>query len=269
MNFILNQLESLGFDTPLFLRSAVLLTIGSILLGAIGRFVFGKRSSLHCAVSSAIGILFIYAVTIVIYAAGAELKTLVAPLPFISIEGEQLRIFAFSDAGLMDICSQVLSMVILAFLVNILDGILPRGKNIFLWLLLRAITVAGAMVLHVLAIWLMSFLPVNVMQFAPIVLLALLVVLLLVGSLKIVVGAVLTTVNPIIGVLYTFFFANIVGKALTKAILTTGILSGLVYLLNYIGVSMLSIDSAALIAYIPLVLILLILWFVINKLFDK
>ena len=270
MEFILNQLNNLGFDTPLFLRSAVLLTIGSILLGTVGRFVFGKRSSLHCAVSSAIGILFIYAVTIVIYATGANLQSIIAPLPFVDISGENLSIFIFEGAAFKDICSQILDMVILAFLVNLLDGILPKGKNFFLWLLLRVLTVVGAMALHILSNWLIGlFLPQGLMQYAPMVLLALLAVLLLVGSLKIIVGAVLTTVNPIIGILYTFFFANIVGKAITKAVLTAGILAGLVYLLNYIGVTVLSIAASILVAYIPLVLILLLVWFVIGKLFDK
>lgn len=270
MDFILKQLNDLGFDTPLFLRSAVLLAIGSILLGSVGRFVFGKRSSLHCAVSSAIGILFVYAVTIVIYATGAELQNLIAPLPFVDISGQNLSIFIFAGAAFTDICSQVLDMVILAFLVNLLDGILPKGKNFFLWLLLRVLTVVGAMALHILCNWLIGlFLPQGLMQYAPMVLLALLAILLLVGCLKIVVGAVLTTVNPIIGILYTFFFANIVGKAVTKAALTAGILSGLVYLLNYIGVTTLSIAASVLVAYIPLVLALMIIWYVIGRLFDK
>lgn len=270
MEFILNQLKSLGFNSDLFLKSAVLLAIGSILLGAIGRFVFGKRSSIHCAVSSAIGILFIYAVTVVIYSTGANLQMIISPLPFINMTGQQLHLFVFNQAQFPDICSQVLSMVILAFLVNLLDSFLPRGKNIFVWLFLRVLTVAGAMVLHVLSLWLIQlFVPQGIMQYAPIVLLALLAALLLVGSLKIIVGAVLSTVNPIIGILYTFFFANIVGKAITKAVLTAGILSGLVYLLGYMGVTVISIATTALVAYIPLAIVMLAVWFVVTKLFEK
>lgn len=269
MNFILNQLEAQGFDTTMFLRAAVLLTIGSILLGALGRFVFGKRSAFHCAVSSAIAILFIYSVTIALQCYGSDFQSFLAPLPFVELQEGQLRFFSFQAAEFMVICSQILNIVILAFLVNILDSILPKGKNFLVWLLLRSVTVAGAMVLHVLALWLLRLLPVDVMQYAPMVLLALLVVLLLVGSLKIVIGAVLTTVNPIIGILYTFFFANIVGKAITKAILTGGIISALVYLLEYIGITAIPLIGEALVLYIPFALILLIVWFVIGKLFDK
>lgn len=270
MELILKQLETLGFDAPLFLKSAVVLAVASILLGAIGRFVFGKRSNTHCAVSSAIGILFVYAATIVLHSAGAEYQRFITPLPFVEIAGENLRIFAFTNAEIPEICSQVLSMVILAFLVNILDSILPRGKGLLSWLILRILTVVGAIVLHLLTTWLLNLLlPQGLLQYAPMVLLALLVILLLVGSLKILVGAVLTTVSPFIGIIYTFFFANIVGKAITKAVLTTAILSGLVYLLGYMGVTLVSITEAALIAYIPLALVLLAVWFVITRLFEK
>ena len=269
MNFILNQLEVLGFDTPMFLRAAVLLTIGSILLGALGRFVFGKRSVLHCSISSAIGIIFIYVATVALQCYGTDLQGMLAPLPFMELKDQAIHFFSFQNAEITVICTQVLSIVILAFLVNILDSILPRGKNFFLWLLLRSVTVAGAMVLHVLALWLLRLLPVDVMQYAPMVLLALVVLLVLVGGLKIIIGAVLTTVNPIIGILYTFFFANIVGKAITKAILTGGIISALVYLLEYVGITSVPLIGEALVLYIPFALILLIVWFVIGKLFDK
>ena len=270
MDFITNQLNNIGLDPQLILRTAVLLAVASILLGAIGRFVFGKRSIIHCAVSSAIGILFVYVVTIVLHTAGAQFQKFIAPLPFIDIAGVSLHIFSFRGSDLFVICEQVLSMVILAFLVNILDSILPRGKNLFAWLLLRILTVAGAMALHLLSLWLIGLLlPQGIMQYAPLILLVLLLLLVVVGGLKIIVGAVLTTVNPIIGILYTFFFANIVGKAITKAMLTAGILAGLVFLLEYIGVSVVSISQATLMAYIPMALVLLAVWFVVTRVFEK
>lgn len=272
MEFILNQLESIDFNTPLFLRSAVLLAIGSIALGAVGRFVFGKRSVLHCAVSSAIAILFIYATTIALKCSGYDVQRFINILPFVDKVGDQLHLFSFREADFYDACNHILNLVLLAFSVNVLDSILPRGKNFFVWLLLRIVTVAGSMILLALSTLLqLILLPTGflISQYAPIILLALLVVLLLVGSLKIIVGAVLTTVNPVIGILYTFFFANIVGKAITKAILTGGIISALVYLLEYLGITVIPLAGVAWTMYGPLALILLIVWFVINRLFDK
>ena len=94
----------------------------------------------------------------------------------------------------------------------------------------------------------------------------LLVLLLAVGGLKIVVGAVLSTVNPLIGAFYTFFFATLVGKSLTKAILTTAILAAIVLALTYVGVGAVSIAAAALVAYIPLLLVLLVVWYIVGRL---
>ena len=270
MSFISSLLSNLNLDTQLILRTAILLAVGSILLGATGRFVFGKRSIFHCAVSSAIGILFVYVATIVLHTAGAQFQKFISPLPFIEISGETLRIFSYQGSDLFVVCQQILSMVILAFLVNILDSILPRGKNVFLWLLLRVLTVIGAMALHILCLWLLhTLLPQGFMQYAPIILLALLLILLVVGGMKIIVGAVLTTINPLVGIVYTFFFANIVGKAVTKAMLTAGILAGLVYLLGYMGISEILVTQDALVAYIPLALVLLAVWFVVTRVFEK
>ena len=90
--------------------------------------------------------------------------------------------------------------------------------------------------------------------------------MLLTGALKFLVGLVLTSVNPLIAALYTFFFANAVGKQITKAMLTTAILVGLVLILQEMGIVAISVASAALAAYIPLILLVLVLWYIIGKL---
>lgn len=260
--------SAVDFDFKNFLLIAAILAVGSILLGAIGRFVFGKRSTLNQSVSSAIGIIFIYAATIVLYSAGARFQNFIAPLPFVSFSGTQMSVFSFAGSHYTVICTQVLSMIILAFLANLADAILPRGKRIWSWFLLRILSVILAMAAHLLVTWLFTrYLPEGLVTYSPTILLGLLILLLLVGSLKLIVGAVLTTVNPLIGAFYTFFFATIVGKALTKAILTTAILTGLVLALNYLGCAAVSIAAAALIAYIPLLVVLFFVWYLVSRVF--
>jgi len=259
-------LDSAGFDTDVFLKALLILAVGTILLGAIGRFAFGKRSTLNKAVCSAIGILFVNALTIVLNSAGAKFQEFVAPLPFVSIGAEQMTLFSFQGADYTIICSQVLSMIILAFLANLIESIMPRGKNLLTWLFFRCLTVVLAMGAHLIVTWLFTnYLPQGLVTYAPTILLGLLILLLLVGALKLVVGAVLSTVNPLIGAFYTFFFATLVGKALTKAVLTTALLSALLMALNYIGCTAISIASAALIAYIPLLIVLLLVWYLVSR----
>ena len=151
-------------------------------------------------------------------------------------------------------------------LANLFEGILPKGKRLIGWLFFRCLGIVLAMAAHlVVTLAFNTYLPQGLVTYAPTILLALLVLLLLVGALKIVVGAVLATVHPLIGAFYTFFFATVVGKALSKAVLTTAILSGIIVAMNYIGVSAVSIASEALIAYIPFLIVLIVIWYVISR----
>ena len=266
MDEIKAMLQEIDFDSATFLKTFLILAVGTILLGIIGRFVFGKKSALNHSVSSAISILFVYAATVVLYSMGARYQAFVAPLPFVSFSGTQMDILSFASSDYTVICSELLSMVILAFLANLIDGLLPRGKNIFTWLLFRCLSIVLAMAAHLLVTWLFTtYLPEGLVTYAPTILLGLLILLLLIGALKLIVGAILATVNPLIGAFYTFFFSTVVGKALSKAVLTTLILAAIVAALNYIGCFAVSIASAALIAYIPFLIVLVVIWYVVSR----
>ena len=259
----------MGISPDSYLATAAILLAGSLVIGLLGRFIFGKRSNFSTAISSAIAILFIYAVTVVLRSTGVAPDRFIAPLPFITIQNDVLNLFHFEGADYTVICSNLLSMVILAFTVNLADRWLPRGKNIFTWFIFRVLTVAIAYGLHLVVVWLFTtYLPEDLVIYAPTVLLGLLVIMLLTGALKIIVGVLLsTTVSPIIGGLYTFFFATIVGKMVSKAILTTAVLALLILGLNYIGIAAISVATAALTAYIPLLIGLVVLWYVQHKFF--
>lgn len=268
MERIIELLSSTGFSFDTFWKAALILLLGTFLMSVFGRFVFGKRSVLNNAVSSAFAILFIYAVSIVMRSAGAQFSALITPLPFVSISGDSIQLFNFVGAHYTAISSEVLSMIILSFLVNLSDGWIPKGKGILGWFFFRCLTVVIAYLMHLIVVGLFAtYLPEGIVTYAPVILLGILIILLLTGALKIVVGAALTTVNPIIGGLYTFFFATIIGKQVTKAVLTTAILSAIVFGLHHVGVGVISIASAALLAYIPIALILIVLWFIVYKVF--
>lgn len=268
MDFIISYFNSLGIDFDTFWKAALILLLGTFLLSVFGRFVFGKRSVLNNAVSSAITIIFLYAITVVLHKLAPQYEAYTAPLPFVQISGDTLNLFSFMDSDYTLICGELLNMIILAFFVNIIDSWMPKGKNVFSWLLFRICTVILAYIAHLVVVGLLAkYLPQGLLTYAPVVLIALLVLLLLTGALKILVGALLTTVNPIIGGLYTFFFATVIGKQITKAVLTTAILSGIVIGLHYIGCSAVSIAAATLTAYIPLLIILLLIWFIVYRIF--
>lgn len=265
MESIIEYVTKLDLDFESMLKTGIILLLGTLLTSLFGRFIFGKKSALNNAVSSAIGILFLYALTVVLKSAGAQFEAWTAPLPFVTITDSALQLFSFTGADYTLICAELLSMVILSFLVNLVDGLLPSGKHLISWLFFRCLTVLIALGLHLVVTGLFTmYLPEGIVTYAPPILLAILALMLLTGALKILVGVVLSTVNPLIAALYTFFFANIVGKQITKAVMTTLLLAGLVFLLQYAGIFALSIASAALVAYIPFLLILVVLWYMVN-----
>lgn len=239
---------------------------GVLILSVLSRVVLGKRSSLNHSLSSAIGILFIYAVTIVVYTFKPwNLELLLSPLPFVSFSGQFLVIFPIADAQFPALCSQLLSLVILAFLVNLIDTFLPKGDNPITWFVLRLLTVVVSMILNLAARWaFQTYLPGVLVTYAPSILLVLLVVLMLSGVLNLILGLVISMTNPFLGAMYTFFFSNIVGKQLSKAVFSSAILCAIVYLLEHFGYTVICITAAALMAYIPLVIILLVLWYLVG-----
>ncbi len=266
MEELLLYIKNLNLNWQSIGITAAVLTIGCILTGTLSRVVFGKRSILFESASSAVGILFIYALTAVIYSIGTQYIPYTAPLPFVSITNEELLLRKISGMHYTELFGVLLSLVILSFIMNITDRWIPKGKNFFIWVFWRCITIALTMLLHLIILGLINkYLPKDIMTYAPVILLGLLAIMILTGALKIVVGVVLTTVNPIIGGLYTFFFANIVGRQVTKAVFTTGILTGLYFLLEKLQVETINILPGALIAYIPYAIILLICWFGIKK----
>ena len=118
------------------------------------------------------------------------------------------------------------------------------------WLFFRCGTVSLSMLAHLFVTGIFeNIIPDVIISNASAILLWILVIMLGVGALKYLIGAALATINPIIGIVYTFFFANIVGRQLTKSVLTTLLLTALVYIAGQIGISTLTIDPAALNAY--------------------
>ena len=264
MESVISYFAGIGIDFWTCLKFAGILLLGALLLSSVTRFIFRKPTMLGSAVSSSIAIVFIYVMMVFIITVISKLRFLIAPLPFASISEDTIRFFSFTGSGYAQIASEILSMIILAFLVSIVDGWMPKSKNLFKWLLWRCVTVAIGLIMHFVSYWLINrYLPQVIVLYAPSILLAILVIMLLTGALKLLVGLVLTTVSPIIAALYTFFFATVVGKQLTKAVLTTAILAGVVFLLEDMGIAALSLASEALIAYVPFLILLVLVWYLV------
>jgi len=267
MESIVSYFAHIGVDFMSFLKVACILLLGAILISAISRFIFRKQTLIGHAVSSSIAVIFIYVMMVLILTVITELRFLVTPLPLASISEERIMFFSFENASYTAIATELLSMIILAFLVNLLDTWLPQGKNMLSWTWWRLLTVGLGFILHYAASLLIHrYLPQGIVLYAPVILLLILLILLLTGALRIVLGLILATINPLIAALYTFFFATLIGKQITKAVLTTGILTGVILLMQDMGIYSLSLSTGALVAYVPFLLVLIPVWYLISKL---
>lgn len=241
-------------------------TAASLILGVLGRLVLGKRSSLNHSVSSAMAILLIYAVTIVIYTLKPwNLQMLLSPLPFVTFAGDYLIILPIHDAAFPALCTEILSMVILAFLINLVGTFMPKGDSVLSWYVYRLLAVVLCMGLHFGTCWAFeTFLPEVLVTYAPTILLVILLFMVFSGLISLVLGAILTLNSPFLGAMYTFFFSNVIGKQVSKAVFTTVILCAVVYLMGFFGYTVITITSGALLTYIPLALLLLALWYLLG-----
>ena len=271
MDFSLSQLTSIlpiQIDFSSMVKFIGAIVAGALVLGLMARIVYGKHSSLNHAISSAMGILFVYVATIVVYTFNpAGLSRFLAPLPFVTFSEDYLYILSLTGAGLSTLCEHALSLIVLAFLVNLIDHFIPKGKKLIGWYIHRFLGVGLSIGLHYLVTWAShKFLPGVLVTYAPIILLSILLISLLLGVLKGILSLVLIVINPIIGAVYAFFFSNILGKQLSKAVLTSGLICGVIYALEHWGYSVICISAAALISYLPLLIVLLLLWYLIGHL---
>lgn len=254
-----NFVESFNIES--FLQ--IMLVISAILFftGIILRIICGHGSSLSRSVVAAMGILVIYVVAVAINIEN-HYEVFMTPLPFISLTGDYLSIFKLTGAELSAICSELVRMIVLAFLVNLADEIIPKGNTFLVKYFLSCLSVVVSMFAYWFVTGLLEqYLPGVIVTYAPVILIIIAVVLLMATVFKWIVGVVLgMTVNPIIGAIYTFFIGTFIGKKLFKAILTTLIMLVLVYICNVTGYTDILLVSSEIAAQLPTLAMICIVW---------
>lgn len=257
-----------NLDLTHIARFLLFFAAGSLVLSLLGRLVLGKRSSLNHSLSSVMAIVFVYAVTIAVYTfKPRNLENLLSPLPFVTFFNDYMVVMPIVGIYPTVLAREFLSLIILAFLVNLLDILIPRGKSIPGWFCLRFFSVGLAMLLHLVIHWSFhTYAPTLLVEYAPLILLLLLTAMILMGFLNAVLGLIIAINNPFVGAVYTFFFSNIVGKQLTKAVFTSVILCVILFFMGQAGLSFVHISMTALTAYIPVAAVCLGLWFLIGHL---
>lgn len=271
LDFVIpDSITQIGATAVQYGKFVAVLALGVLLLSSLTHFLFGKENQINIAVTAAMEILCLYVVNIVIYALGLHYDFFLTPLPFVTLAEDYLFLFPVLSADLNALCDQGLRLLIIAFLVNLIGGMIPQGQHLLTWTILRLITVALSVVaLYGADMLLATYVPQGLSKYAPTVLVLSLAALIALGSLKVFVGAALAFLDPIIAALYTFFFSNIIGRALARALVSTLLIGGLLAALNAMGIGVLHIAASALPAYIPLLVVVVLLWYFVGRVLRK
>ncbi len=197
---------------------AVLGILAILFFSSFCRFLFGKKGQLKGAVVSALDILIVYGLCIL----PVCLQLPLPPLPFF----ESGRFLSLADMSPWDLCSHLLRLLIIAFLMNLMQDLLPAGKTPVKKTLFRILSAVAAIGSVFCANYLITgILPPFFLEMAPMTLLLCLVCLILLGSLKPLVGTALLFADPLLAALYSFFFASFLGRHLARAMVTAALLT--------------------------------------------
>lgn len=263
-------LETTNALIPATLEKSIILSALLIVfvlgLGLVFRLFFGRNCAVNRGISGFLEVLFIYAATVTVYTLKPwNLSQYLAPLPFAIFRGDILIVSYSACSTIPLLCSQLLSLIILCFIVHLLNFVLPRGRSFVPWLLMRAVCVVLAVGVDLAANWaLNAFLPAVIAESAPVALITVLVVTLLVSLFNPLLCILFTAANPIVGLLYTFFFSNTIGKNLTRAVLSAGMVFALFYGMDYFECIVINITPGALLRDSPFALALLGVWYVFD-----
>lgn len=235
-------------------------------ISIVSRLFFGSHSGLSQAMATAVSILVVYVVTVIIYILRPwNLDMLLSPLPFVSFCAEALVIHPFQATRMTVFSSECLSIILLAFLVNISSDIVSSDQSVLRWYISHFLSVLLSMLLHLTARWaIANYCPDFIVDYAPAVLLVLLLTALFTGLIKAVLGIFLTIANPVIGILYSFFFSSYLGKKISIAVLSSIIVCAVFAAMEQLGFRVICITASDLLSYIPLMIGLGALWYLIG-----
>lgn len=256
--------EELVFEGPqaFLLRFCLAILVFSI----IRKIFFAQKINLQHSVVSALGIMMMYAACIMIYTFNPiGLKKYLVPLPFISLNGEQLEIFQFAQADAYGIFIQILSMLLLAFLVNQIYHFEPKEVKFLGWLVFRLCSTGIAIAVHIGVCWglaklKLQNLPHYILEYGAIMLIGFILLTFLIGCIKKLLSFFLKKLNPAFEGLNTFYFTNKFGLQISRGLGTTLILTVFVRGLELLNYHQLPIHKEALPEYWPLLGLFFLLW---------
>ena len=247
----------------------VLISLGFFVLAGLLRLITRKHGTAVGSVSVALDVFVLYLLVILLPLYIPGIVRFLPSLPFTSIDSGTAVFMSVSELSRDHLSLQLINLILISFLFGLADALLPDGKNILTWFLLRA-----AVMLSICAvIWCLnrlgdSFIPGYIQTYAPMVLLLFIALLLALTVFKWLFGLILgISCGPVTGAVYTFVVGNIVGKQLAKSAFTCVILVSLLILAEQLRILTVNLSDFPLLIHILALLPPAVTKYLIARLF--
>lgn len=244
------------------LRFCLILLIVSV----IRKIFFSKHINPQHAIVSALGIMMMYAACIIIYTFNPMgLRKYLVPLPFITMGEESWEIYSMTNGTDSETFLHILSMLLLAFLVNQIYHFDPKEVKFLGWLIFRICSTGIAIGVHIGVIWVLQKLPLEklpniIVKYGPAALIGFFVITCLIGLFKKSLSFFMKKTNPAFDGANTFYFTNKFGLQISRGLVTTVILTVFVQVLDILDFHALPINQDALTQYWPVLGLFFALW---------
>lgn len=257
---------SRGTDWFYVLKNTFFICVTVLFLGGVLRLMFGRGSNIVRAVSACITLAMMYLFAVILYVLIPQARSPIAYLPFISASQESFSLWDIHNLSVTALCAQVLQLFFLSFLINLAEALIPQGDKILTWYGYRLLTVFICLAIYMGIRNLVNiFLPEIFGSWAPYILIAMWIFILLTGLLNLLITAVLAVAKPMVAALYAFFFTNLFGQQMSKAIATTVLGISVMACVHELGLNSFAFSSFSMRIYGPASVLTIVTLYLFGK----
>lgn len=247
-------------------EAALIFAVILFAAGAVFRISLGKGSNWTRALCAAVIVLLVYLTEVLLQLFLPQIRTQLPHLPFVYVDQQRFLLGNLERLSEPALFGGLVRLMILSFLVNLLDDFLPKGESFGNWCLWRGVLVVLALALYnFICPILEAAMPALFTVWAKPLILGCWIMILLSGAVKVLMGLILTVVNPLVGIVYAFFFSHKVGSQMSKAILTTLILTAVIAVLNHLEVLVFAFGSFSPAVYAPACVITVVTIYLFDR----
>lgn len=249
--------------SELSIAPVALALIAVFILAGIARLVLKEGSNVIASTASCVQLMLVGLGAIALYVAFPALGQALPQLPFLNFHAYGCDLLSPAQLESHTLFSTLLRLFFLALLINLWEELLPKSKKIAPWLLLRLLSAAGSLCCYfLLCEVLQRYCPQLLNQWAMAIVLSILGCVCLLGICKGILTLAAAVVHPLLGILFAFFFSHVIGRQLTRAIITGVLFLGLAWYLVESGIRGWSYDLQLL----PICLLTLAARYILEKL---